>query len=51
MLHYTHDVKDFCRPLGFKLSIAGKHDQRMKVLGWNEVQNLLNGLDVLIVLV
>ena len=50
VLHQACDVKDFFRPLCFELGIAGKHDQRMNVLGWNEVQDLLNGFDVLVVL-
>jgi len=50
VLHYARNVKDSCQPLRFELGIASKHDQRMNVLGWNEVQDLLNGLDVLVVL-
>ena len=50
VLHEAWHVKDAPRPLCFERGIAGKHDQRMDVLGWHDVQDLLHGLDVLVVL-
>jgi hypothetical protein len=50
MLHYAPHIKDAFRPLRFELGITRKHDQRVNVLTWHEVQKLLNGLDVLVIL-
>jgi hypothetical protein len=45
VLYDVRHIKNAPRPLGGERGTAGQHDQRMDVLGWHELQDLLRGLD------